>query len=204
MKRIPPKQERKILSPELQQKIEDRIRECLDIAQREYPKHAKKFKDMPTIRYNIKNAVGGMAYTGGDMDYTVRLNLILCFENEEEFIKQTVPHEVAHLVCDRVHGLTKVVDGKTVKLKPHCNEWKEIMKQFGLVPHRTHLYNIESLDLGKKKRRARGTTITAREVAFMIKRLQNGFHRLPDAGKEIFLDWMQTDGKSFVSNKGQS
>jgi SprT protein len=199
MQRAPVIPTKRILTPELQKKIEARVRECLDIAQKVYPKHAKKFDKLPTILYNIKNTVGGLAYTGGDMDYTIRLNLIFCFENEAEFIKQTVGHEAAHLICDRVFGTFKEVDGKRVKIRPHGTEWKEVMKHLGLVPHRTHVYDTTSLDLQPKKRRKRGATITVKEIAAMIKRLQNGFHRLPDSGKEAFMYWMETDGKNAVS-----
>lgn len=198
MVRAPVIPERRILTPELQKKIEDRIRECLDIAQKVYPKHAKKFAKLPTIMYNIKNTFGGLAYTGGDMDYTIRLNLIFCFENEAEFIKQTVGHEAAHLICDRVFGTFKEVDGKRVKIRPHGTEWKEVMKHLGLVPHRTHVYDITSLDLQPKKRRKRGAVITATESFAMIKRLQNGFHRLPESAKKDFMAWMVIEGVNFI------
>lgn len=184
---------RKILSPELQAKIEKRVRECLAIAQRAYPAHADKFEEAPTVRYNIKNAFSGVAISGGQDDYTIRLNLILCFENEAHFIEHTVGHEVAHLVQRRVYGHTKIVDGKVKKVMSHGPEWREVMGHLGLKPARTHKYDVSSLDIKKKKRAKRGAVVTAQGLEDMLRRLQNGFKRLPDQGKELFMQWMETE-----------
>ena len=51
---------RKLLTPELQAKIERRVRECLDIATKQWPQHEAKFQDAVMIRYDVKNRFGGL------------------------------------------------------------------------------------------------------------------------------------------------
>ena len=185
-------QARKILTPALQKKVEARVHECLAMAKKAYPAHADKFNEFPTIRYNIKNRFGGVAISGGPDDFTIRLNLILCYENEEHFIEQTVGHEVAHLVQRRVFGSTKQVGDKTKKVMAHGIEWKEVMVKFGLEPAKYHTYDTSSIDMGKKKRSKRGSVVSDSGVAEMLKRMQNGYNRLPDEAKTAFAEWVMS------------
>ena len=46
---------------------------------------------------------------------------------------QTVPHEVAHLLCYLRHGN---------EVKPHGEQWQSIMKQLNAEPRRTHCYSM--------------------------------------------------------------
>lgn len=133
-----------LLSQELRDKVNAKVRACLDIAEKEYN---QKF-EMPVIRYDIKNTHGGLAIMPS---YIIRLNLILLVENEDHFINQTVPHEVAHLVNRRVN---KVPEGKK-RLMPHGREWQAVMKLFGLEPEVTHSYSTASID--RSGRKARGS-----------------------------------------------
>lgn len=187
---------RKLLTPELQAKIERRVRECLDLAAKRWPEHATKFQDAVTIRYDVKSRVGGLAISGGSEDWTIRLNLILCFENEEHFIKQTVGHEVAHLVNHVVHGFTKQVEenGKMVtkKVRSHGKEWRSVMTELGLEPKIYHTYDTSSIQTKPRRRASRGSAVlTPTQTADMIRRLQTGFKRLDDDTKKIFMAWAQ-------------
>lgn len=59
----------------------------------------------------------------------IRLNPVLLCESPEEFIRQILPHELAHLLVHQLYG----------KVAPHGNEWKYLMAEvFGLKPERTH------------------------------------------------------------------
>jgi predicted SprT family Zn-dependent metalloprotease len=191
---------RKLLTTELKAKIEARIRECFDKAKVLYPEFAEKFDEMPTIRYNIKNRVGGMAITGGVDDWTIRLNLILCYENEDDFVFQTVGHEAAHLIQRAVYG-SITPEGK--KVRSHGKEWKSVMVALGMKPATYHKYDTSSIDTGKKRRAKNGAVVTASGLADMIKRLQNGYKRLPDAGKEQFADWIEKI-QSMMDEPGES
>jgi len=184
---------RKLLTPEFKRKVEARVRQCLEIAQKKYPD--LDFETMPEIRYDIKNRFGGIAITGGRDDWTIRLNLILAYENEEDFIKQTVGHEVAHLIQRRAYGATKVVEQKgqkvTKKIRSHGPEWRECMILLGLVPHVTHKYDTSSIEVKKRHRAKKGSTISPMELGLMLKRLENGVKRLPPQSKEYFLRWLE-------------
>lgn len=184
-------EKRKLMTPELKQKVERRVREVLELGAAIWPDHTTKFSTLPTIRYDIKNTFGGVAISGGVDDWTIRLNLILCYENEELFIEQTVGHEVAHLIQRVVYGTTKVQPKtqKIVKIRSHGPEWQEVMVKIGLPPARTHSYDLASIDT-RKKRSRKGTVLSAMDSVAMIVRLQNGFRRLPDSAKDAFIAWV--------------
>lgn len=186
---------RKLLSLELKQKVERRVRELLDQSAVLWPEHAAKFQDAPTIRYDVKNRVGGFAITGGADDWTIRLNLILCYENEEDFIRQTVGHEVAHLVTRVVHGLTKTVEENgqlvTKKVRSHGKEWRGVMTIFGLPPNTYHKYDTSSIDVKPRKRARRGAMLSPVQTGDMIRRLETGFRRLDKEAKMAFIKWAE-------------
>jgi len=186
---------KKLFTPALHAKVEKRVRECLDMAAKKWPQHAVKFQDAPTIRYDVKNRFGGLAISGGREDWTIRLNLILCYENEEHFIHHTVGHEVAHLVNHVVHGFTKQVEenGKMVtkKVRSHGKEWRSVMVELGLKPEVYHTYDTSSIQMRPRKRAKRGAMLTPAQADDMIRRLQTGFRRLDDETKQYFMQWAQ-------------
>lgn len=186
---------KKLFTPALHAKVEKRVRECLDMAAKKWPQHEAKFQDAVTIRYDVKNRFGGLAISGGSEDWTIRLNLILCFENEDHFIKQTVGHEVAHLVNHVVHGFTKQVEEKgkmvTKKVRSHGKEWRHVMTVLGLEPKIYHTYDCSSIQTKPRRRARRGSVLTPTQTADMIRRLQTGFKRLDDDTKKVFMMWAQ-------------
>lgn len=93
-----------LLSPDLRKAVEIKVRECLDIAEREYK---RKF-EMPEIRYDIKNTDGGRALIHA---WVIRLNLILLVENQDKFLATAVPHEVAHLINHAVNSRPRARSG---------------------------------------------------------------------------------------------
>jgi predicted SprT family Zn-dependent metalloprotease len=181
---------KKLLTPELQQKIETRVREVLDLSKTIWPDHSAKFDTMPAIMYDVKSRVGGLAY---HHEWRIRLNLILCFENEAHFIEQTVGHEVAHLICDAVNGRTKLVDGVVKKIRSHGHEWRGVMTKLGLKPYICHNYDTSSIQSPARKRAKKGSVVQAKELALMLKRLQNGYNRLPQSHRPIFAAWVMLE-----------
>lgn len=61
---------------------------------------------------------------------TIRYNPMIASANLEEFLKRTVPHEVAHVVDQRLHGSSS-----------HGPRWKKIMGDFGVSATRCHSYS---------------------------------------------------------------
>jgi predicted SprT family Zn-dependent metalloprotease len=159
-----------LLSPDLRKDVEDEVRRCLDIAEREY---GQKFT-MPDIRFDIKNTDGGRALPS---HWVLRFNLILLVENRDKFLKTTVPHEVAHLVNHKVH---KPAEGKK-RLMPHGQEWKKVMGVFRVPPKRTHNYDCQSIDRSKKRKQQKLNTLSR------VERLLKTIKKLTDTEKRELL-----------------
>lgn len=186
---------RKLLTADRMRKVELRVRELLDKAAEIWPKHKAQFQDAPTIRYDIKNRFGGVAISGGADDWTIRLNLILMYENEEDFLHNTVGHEVAHLIQRVVYGMTKQVEENgqkvTKKVRSHGPEWRQVMVELGLKPATYHTYDTSSIQSKKRKRKPRGAKLNFAETIDMLKRLKNGIRRLDDNAKSELLGWLE-------------
>lgn len=63
--------------------------------------------------------------------YRVRLNPLFCQQHPEDILNNTIPHEIAHIVCFAL----KCDDG-------HGKNWKSIAKKLGCNGERTHSMNI--------------------------------------------------------------
>ena len=61
----------------------------------------------------------------------VFLNLTLVQENEAEFMRETIPHEVAHIFQMHINE----------RSPSHGTLWKRLMRQFGVKPQRCHRYD---------------------------------------------------------------
>lgn len=181
-----------ILTPELRDRVERKVLACLAIAREKYPGH--EF-EVPEIRYDVKNTDGGLAY---GVQWLIRLNLILCFENEAHFIDTTVPHEVAHLVQRRVYGaVRRNPDGSVMldpvtkrpkKVRSHGPEWAEVMGHFGLPATRCHSYSVASI--ARRPKRPRGGKVSGADLANLMRRLEGGVKRLPSADALQFASWI--------------
>lgn len=77
-----------------------------------------------------KNA--GLAYLHSNR---IEFSTQLLIENTEQFMKSTVPHEVAHIITKILHPNTK---------QHHGPEWKNVMRELGAEPKTYHSYDISS------------------------------------------------------------
>lgn len=87
---------------------------------------------MPTCSFDLTGTTAGLA------DFRrnhVRLNAVLLMENTQLFITDTIPHEVAHLVCRNLHG---------AEVASHGPEWQRVMRRFGIAPKRTHAMDTKN------------------------------------------------------------
>jgi SprT protein len=107
--------------------------------------------EYPTVTYNQGGGVAGMA---NYKKWTIKYNPVLLNENVEVFLARTVPHELAHLACDRIYPeahATEIVRTRSGKLKRtkrdvHGNYWKEIMRVLGVSDiGRCHSYDTTSV-----------------------------------------------------------
>lgn len=95
-------------------------KQCISLAQQ----HFQHTFAMPIIDYKVRGLKAGVAYLSQNK---ISLNRTLLLENQQNFIQQTVPHEVAHLIVYQVFG----------KVKPHGKEWKFVMEQLFNCPAKT-------------------------------------------------------------------
>jgi SprT protein len=87
------------------------------------------------INYSLRGHCAGQALVTEDGRTFLRFNRTLLEENREDFIRQTIPHEVAHLVVNwRVRK-------RRQRPRPHGPEWQAVMRDcFALEPRRCHNY----------------------------------------------------------------
>ncbi len=83
---------------------------------------------LPTARYLRRHRLAG--------ENEIRLNPVLLLENQQEFIDEVVPHELAHLLVWQHFG----------RVAPHGKEWKWMMESvLGVPARRTHRFELDSV-----------------------------------------------------------
>lgn len=107
--------------------IHQRVESCFLLAEQYF----RRTFHRPQTSLCLRGQSAGAAHLQSNR---LRFNARLYRENCEDFLRQTVAHEVAHLVAYQLHGL---------KIRPHGKEWQAIMQQvFGLPPVRCHAYRL--------------------------------------------------------------
>lgn len=86
----------------------------------------------PRVDFRLRGQKAGVAHLH---ENRLRFNPRLYQENHEDFLRQTVAHEVAHLIAHQLFGDT---------IQPHGEEWQLIMRGvYELPPQRCHNYPVE-------------------------------------------------------------
>jgi SprT protein len=85
---------------------------------------------MPKIEFGIRGRIAGRAFLGQNR---IQFNEQLFCENVQYFKQNTIGHEFAHLVAFEVYGS----EGSG-----HGPRWKQVMRDLGLAPNRTHGLNV--------------------------------------------------------------
>ncbi|MEQ4530187.1 MAG: SprT family zinc-dependent metalloprotease [Mixta sp.] len=87
----------------------------------------------PKLVYQQRGTAAGTAWLES---WEIRLNPVLLLENQQAFIEEVVPHELAHLLVWRHFG----------RVPPHGKEWKWMMETILEVPaRRTHQFEVASV-----------------------------------------------------------
>lgn len=87
----------------------------------------------PQVRFDLRGKTAGYAhqpYSGKPGYIRVNVELLSNPEYTEEMLKQTLPHEVAHIVQYQLYP--------TRQCKSHGPEWRSLMGVLGIPARRTH------------------------------------------------------------------
>ena len=84
----------------------------------------------PVLVYQQRGTSAGTAWLEKN---EIRLNPVLLLENQQAFIDEVVPHELAHLLVWKHFG----------RVAPHGKEWKWMMESvLGVPALRTHRFEL--------------------------------------------------------------
>lgn len=86
----------------------------------------------PEVSFKLRGQKAGVAHLS---ENKLRFNPTLYQQNREDFLRQTVAHEVAHMIAHYQFG---------ARIQPHGQEWQLIMQGvYELPAHRCHNYALE-------------------------------------------------------------
>ena len=115
------------------------IQQQAEIAIRQAEKQARRFYgiNLPeaAIDFSLRGRCAGQARVDRNGETCLRINQQLLAENLDDFLSNTIPHEVAHLVVNWQ------ARKKRQRPRPHGPEWQAVMRQcYGLKALRCHSY----------------------------------------------------------------
>jgi SprT protein len=132
------------LTAELKARVTAKIKDGIARAEKRY---GRTFP-MPTIGYDLTGRVAGYA---NYIKWHIQLNADLLVRNVDDFIARTVPHELAHLITDRVYpenhrnkGITITRTGRVKREKRdiHGTDWQSVCLVLGMTDvTRCHSYD---------------------------------------------------------------
>lgn len=104
-----------------------RVEACYQLAEAFFKRRFPR----PEVSLKLRGQKAGVAHLDENL---LRFNLQLYRENSEDFLRQTVAHEVAHLIAHQMFG---------PRIRPHGEEWQLVMRGvYELPPNRCHTYAI--------------------------------------------------------------
>ncbi len=97
------------------------------------------------VAFDLLGRASGMYVVRG-RERRIRYNPYIFARYFADNLRVTVPHEVAHYLCDRVYGFANI--------RPHGAEWRALMQAFGADASRTTSYDLGGLPQRTQRRYA--------------------------------------------------
>ena len=131
------------VTADVKTRVQRKIAEGLDKARAAY----NITLEVPTVVYKKRGTTAG---TANYRTWTIDLNPVLLMENVDAFIERTVPHELAHLITDRVYPEAHTRRFRGEKREVHGPRWRSVMRTLGVADStRCHSYDTSSVKRSK-------------------------------------------------------
>lgn len=126
----------------VKQRVKARVESLIEIASKKY----NRTYPMPEITYDLTGRVAGRARGNKE----IMINSVLLMENLDDFIQDTVRHELAHCIdYTNNNGWVR----KNNRFDVHGNSWKSVMRVLGdKNPQRCHSYDVSRATRGRRKK----------------------------------------------------
>jgi SprT protein len=129
---------------EMKNKVVESVKQFINKYNKSF---SKKAYDIPIKFTKRGKCAGCVSYHGDNVEFN--FNMVLLRENFEDFLLNTVPHEVAHFVTWIQYGHQYTKSGRRII---HGKDWKNMMSFFNVKDNRCHSYNTEKSSIRKMKR----------------------------------------------------
>jgi len=87
------------------------------------------------IRFDLRGKAAGMVRFSNTNIPIIRYNRAMLEKHRDNFLRQTVPHEVSHVVVATLYRH---------RAAPHGAEWQSVMAFFGAEPRRCHQFPVDN------------------------------------------------------------
>ena len=121
------------LTSELQQRIISTVKRYTDKANAIYGTKIS----YPNVIFTKRGTTAGTAHYA---THTINFNPELYVRNVDAFLTDTAPHELSHLVAYQVFS-----KGRGIRIQPHGEEWKRVMRSLGVTPSRCHSFDTSEV-----------------------------------------------------------
>ncbi len=108
------------------------------------------------ILFDLKGQASGMFCVHGEHTH-IRYNPYIFAKHSRYSSENTVPHEVAHYIMYCLHG--------TAGVRPHGDEWKQLMLRFGVEPRRTNKLDLEGIPVRRQRRHPYNCSCTSHQIS---------------------------------------
>lgn len=162
------------VSPHLHQRVVEKVEWCRQLANKTYGMNLP----MPDIKYDLRGQTAGRAHDG----YRMSLHPGFLVTETEDMINDTAPHEYAHLVVRARQHLghygSSFPRGK--RIRPHGDEWIEVMQLFGVPARRCHDYDVSIIRVRKTRYQYKCSKPGCGQVITVGGKIHNQIKNSPD------------------------